>query len=134
MSSCEWAANLAVDYLGAMEARDLDAARRLVAPGDLDIVFPGGRRFTRIEEIVANSSGRYRIVKKRITGCTAWESGPRAHVMITGTLYGEWPDGAPFEGIRFCDWFELQDGLIVKQHVWNDAGERLLALGRGTEA
>jgi len=32
-------------------------------------------------------------------------------------------DGRPFEGIRFIDRFEIQDGLIVKQDVWNDMGE-----------
>lgn len=121
------ASDIAVAYLAAMEARDLDTARRYVADTGLELVFPGDRRFTSIEAIVANSSGRYRVVKKRITGRDAWQSEGRVRAMITGTLYGEWPDGTPFEGIRFVDWFEFEGERIVKQHVWNDAGERILA-------
>jgi len=117
----------ALAYLAAMEARDLESARHQVAEGDLELVFPGGRRFTRIDQIVQNSSGRYRLVKKRITGREAWASDGRVKVLITGTLYGAWPDGTPFENIRFADLFEFDGGRIVKQHVWNDAGEHILA-------
>ena len=127
MSVLDEAIERAVAYLAAMEARDLAAARRHVGEGELDIVFPGGRRFRDIEAIVANSAGRYEVVKKRIEARDAWASGDRVRVMITGTLYGRWPDGTPFEDIRFVDWFEFADGRIVRQHVWNDAAERLIA-------
>ncbi|MCR9121791.1 MAG: nuclear transport factor 2 family protein [Phyllobacteriaceae bacterium] len=113
-------------YLTAMEARNLDAARACVAAGDLDLTFPGGRRFTRIDEIVANSSGRYASIGKTISRRSAWLEGDGTHVLFAGTLHGRWPDGTPFDGIRFIDLFELRDGLIVRQEVWNDAGERLL--------
>lgn len=115
-------------YLDAMERRDLDSARTCVEASGLDLVFPGGRRFGTIEEIVRNSSGRYRFVKKRITGQDAWCAGDTIRVLITGALYGEWPDGAAFDGIRFVDWFELHGGRIVRQHVFNDTGERLLEI------
>ena len=47
-------------------------------------------------------------------------------VYSLGTLYGEWPDGTPFEGNRYIDRFVVRDGLIVSQDVWNDSAERLL--------
>ena len=47
-------------------------------------------------------------------------------VYNSGTLYGEWPDGTPFEGNRYIDRFEVRDGKIVKMEVWNDSAERLL--------
>lgn len=115
-------------YLAAMEARDLELARTFVAAGDLDLVFPGGRRFKRIEDIVANSGGRYAKIGKTITRSSAWAEGSVTNVLISGTLQGVWPDGTDFHGIRFIDLFALEDGRITRQEVWNDAGERLLAL------
>jgi hypothetical protein len=43
-----------------------------------------------------------------------------------GTLYGEWPDGTPFEENRYVDRFVVRDGLIVSQDVWIDSAERIL--------
>jgi len=50
-----------------------------------------------------------------------------------GTLYGEWPDGTPFEGNRYVDRFVVRDGKIVQMDVWNDSAERLL-IRNGIEA
>ena len=47
-------------------------------------------------------------------------------VYSVGTLYGEWPDGTPFEGNRYVDRFVVREGMIVKMDVWNDSAERLL--------
>ncbi|MEP3665110.1 MAG: nuclear transport factor 2 family protein, partial [Roseibium sp.] len=41
-------------------------------------------------------------------------------------LYGEWPDGSPFEGNRYIDRFEVADGKIARMDVWNDSAERIL--------
>jgi hypothetical protein len=46
-----------------------------------------------------------------------------------GTLYGEWPDGSAFEGIRFIDRFEVRGGKLTDHKVWNDLGEELRRLG-----
>lgn len=40
-----------------------------------------------------------------------------------GTLYGEGNDGEPFEGVRYVDVFEVEDGRIVRWDVWNDLVE-----------
>ena len=47
-------------------------------------------------------------------------------VYYLGTLYGEWPDGTPFEGNRYVDRFVVRNGKIVQMDVWNDSAERLL--------
>jgi len=50
-------------------------------------------------------------------------------VYNTGTLYGEWPDGTPFEGNRYVDRYTLREGLIVRMEVWNDSAELILLRG-----
>lgn len=115
-----------VAYLEAMERRDFDAARAFVADGRVAMTFPGGRRFDAVEQIAGNSASRYRRVQKTITRKQAWNmTDGRIGVLISGTLYGEWTDGEAYDGIRFVDWFELEDGLIVRQDVWNDTAERI---------
>lgn len=109
-------------YLQRMEDRDLQGASALLAEG-FRMVFPGGVEFQRLEELIAWAKPRYNWVKKNYD---AWDAAPREDgvaVTCQGTLYGEFPDGKPFEGIRFVDWFLVQDGKIARQHVWNDLGE-----------
>jgi hypothetical protein len=117
-------------YLRLMEERDLATAKTMLAPGFF-MVFPGDRRMTDLDELVRSSASRYRYVKKTFDET---DSGTDKHgrpvVVISGTLYGEWPDGSPFSGIRYCDRFVLQDGRLLEQHVWNDLGEAMRAAGR----
>jgi hypothetical protein len=47
-------------------------------------------------------------------------------VYQTGTLYGEWLDGTPFEGNRYVDRYVVRRGKIVQMEVWNDSAEWLL--------
>ena len=111
-------------FLDAMERRDLAGARAFLAD-DFAMLFPGGARFTRLEDLVAHGAGRYRWVKKRFERFDdAPEEGGMA-VYCFGTLYGEWADGRPFEGIRFIDRFVVRGGRLADQKVWNDLGEQL---------
>ncbi|MEO0679676.1 MAG: nuclear transport factor 2 family protein [Pseudomonadota bacterium] len=115
-------AQTVLDYLGAMERRDLDAARALLAEG-FEMRFPGAPVMTTLEALIAWSAPRYRSVRKTHEGLDV-APGPEATVVhCRGTLSGEWPDGTPFEGIRFTDRFELRGGLIARQDVWNDLAE-----------
>lgn len=118
---------LALRYLAAMERRDLDAARGLVT-ADAEFVFPGGARRSDLSAIVTGSSGRYRSIAKHIERCDLCErTDGTAIVYVLGSLYGQWPDGAAFSGIRFVDRFEIAGGLIRRQEVWNDSGETRLS-------
>ncbi len=111
-------------FLDAMERRDLAAARAFLAD-DFAMLFPGGARFTRLEELVAHGAGRYRWVKKRFERCDEAPEEGGVAVYCFGTLYGEWADGRPFEGIRFIDRFVVRGGRLADQKVWNDLGEQL---------
>ena len=110
------------DYLAAMEARDLETARGMLSDG-FQMVFPATQPMTQLSELIDWSKGRYKFVKKTYDGFDAMHSGGVAIVYARGTLYGEWMDGTPFEGIRFIDRFEIAGGRIVRQDVWNDMAE-----------
>jgi hypothetical protein len=111
-------------FLEAMERRDLAAARAFLAD-DFAMLFPGGARFTRLEDLVAHGAGRYRWVKKRFERFDEAPLEGGSVVYCFGTLYGEWLDGSAFEGIRFIDRFAVRGGRLADHKVWNDLGEQL---------
>lgn len=133
MTEFERAIDLVLAYLDAVERRDLSAARQYVSEGELDLMFPGGRRFSNLDDALARSSGRYARISKQITGRDAWESDGHLRVLITGTLAGEWRNGGVFSDVRFVDWFELHEGKIARQRVWNDTGEELISNMKGVQ-
>jgi limonene-1,2-epoxide hydrolase len=114
-------AAVVMDYLAAMEARDLDRAQAHLGDG-FEMVFPGTAPMTTLADLVAWAAPRYRFVTKTYQGVEAFQ-GDRAVVYTRGTLAGEWPDGTAFSGIRFIDRFELENGRIMRQDVWNDIAE-----------
>lgn len=109
-------------YLAEMEARDLQAAQKRLAEG-FTMTFPGGATFRRPAELVDWAASRYRRVGKVVERTESVLGGEHTVVWCFGTLFGVWPDGSPFEGIRFVDRFTVRDGLIVDQLVWNDLAE-----------
>lgn len=116
------AAAVVRSFLDHMQVRDLAAAGALLAPG-FTMAFPDSAPMTRLEELVAWARMRYRHIAKdyeRIEQC--WGDGHTV-VYCSGTLRGAWPDGSAFEGVRFIDRFELADGLIRRQDVWNDLAD-----------
>lgn len=121
-------------FLRLMEARDLDAAAAFVGP-DVEITFPGRRVFTTLEQQVESSGGRFRHVRKefeRFDVVAAGDADDLTVVYAFGTLTGEGPDGAEFEGVRFIDRFTLRAGRIVDQKVWNDLAEEGIVPGGRT--
>lgn len=113
-------------FLERMEARDLDGAQSMLAEG-FRMVFPGGFEFARLEELIDWAKPRYNWVKKSYDDWDAAAREDGVAVTCQGTLRGEFPDGTPFEGIRFVDWFLVRDGKLFRQHVWNDLGEYILS-------
>ena len=101
------------------------ASNAFLAP-NVEITFTGGRRFAAPQEIGTFNATRYRWVKKRIAGFDIAPGAKETVVYCHGTLYGEWPDGTPFEGNRFVDRLVFSGGQIVKIDVWNDSAEILL--------
>ena len=112
-------------YLEASMVPDPERAAGYMAPG-IEIVFTGGRVFRHPREVTAFNAGRYAWVKKRMERLDVVPGEGFTTVYSLGTLYGEWPDGTPFEGNRYVDRFTVRGGLIVTMEVWNDSAERLL--------
>jgi ketosteroid isomerase-like protein len=110
------------DYLSAMEDRDLERARALLADG-FTMEFPGPVRMAGLDELLAWAGPRYRFVRKTYERFDTCTEASDSVVYCFGTLGGEWPDGTPFSGIRFIDRFTVRDGRLVDQTVWNDLGE-----------
>ena len=117
---------IVLDYLQAMESRDLARAQALLAEG-FSMTFPGNAEFSTLDELLQWASQRYRSVAKKIEQVDECMTGGSSVVYCYGTLYGTWLDGTAFEGIRFIDRFELEGNLIVKQLVWNDLAEQAKA-------
>ncbi len=120
-------AALCLDFLAALEARELDRAKAMIAP-DFQMTFPGGAAFTSFEDLLAWARPRYQRISKTIERVEEALLGEAVAVYVSGTLQGERPDGTPFEGVRFIDRFETQAGVITRQEVWNDMGELGLSL------
>jgi len=111
------------DYLAAMKMRDLDAAKSMLG-ADFSMTFPGTGPMTELQQLMDWATLRYRFVTKTYDGFEVLQSaGAAAVVYCRGTLSGAWLDGAPFDGIRFIDRFEVTTGLITRQDVWNDIAE-----------
>jgi phenylpyruvate tautomerase PptA (4-oxalocrotonate tautomerase family) len=106
-------------FLETMRARDLPAAQQMLAPGFV-MVFPGSAPMHRLEELVQWSRGRYQRAGKVYERFDESWGDEATVVYCSGTLEGVWLDGSTFEGIRFIDRFEVVDGLIRRQDVWND--------------
>lgn len=116
-------ADLVRSFLSAMEVRDINAAQELLGKGFV-VNFPAESPMSAVKEMVAWAKPRYRFVKKTFQGFDAMQgAGDQAIVYCRGMLSGEWPDGTTFDGIRFIDRFEITDGKITRQDVWNDIAE-----------
>jgi ketosteroid isomerase-like protein len=110
--------------LASMEG-DRTITDELMAP-DIEVVFTGGRKFAKPDDVKAFNADRYRWVKKAIERYDVAFADDEIVVYSLGTLYGEWPDGEAFEGNRYVDRFVIKNGRIVKMDVWNDSAERLM--------
>ncbi|WP_172298595.1 nuclear transport factor 2 family protein [Pseudoruegeria sp. HB172150] len=95
---------------------------------DFEMTFTGGRKLGGPAGSAAFNAKRYAWVKKRFlrTDVALDQETGEVRVYNTGHLYGEWPDGTPFDGNRYIDIFTVRDGRIVSTDVWNDSAEILL--------
>jgi len=126
-SEADEAAGIVERFLVASMVPDPDTAARYIAD-DLKITFTGGRKYGHPRETAAFNAGRYKWVKKRMERTDVAPAAGETIVYNSGTLYGEWPDGTPFEGNRYVDRFVVRDGKIVQMDVWNDSAERILTM------
>lgn len=109
-------------FLAAMEARDLQSAAQYLGEG-FTMRFPASEPIAQLSQLTERAATRYRSVSKSFDAFEAMGTPGPTVVYVRGTLSGEWLDGTLFNGIRFIDRFELTDGKITRQDVWNDLGE-----------
>ncbi len=124
-SETEHAAKIVESFLAASMIPDVEAAAKFTSP-ELKLTFTGGRKYSHPRESIAFNAKRYRWVKKKMERTDVVPGIGETIVYNTGTLYGEWPDGTPFEGNRYVDRFVVREGKIVQMDVWNDSAERIL--------
>ena len=126
------AAEIVEKFLVASMVPDPETAATFVAPV-FQLTFTGGRKFDHPRGSSAFNAMRYKWVKKKMERTDVVPGQGETIVYNLGTLYGEWPDGTPFEGNRYVDRFVVRGGKIVQMDVWNDSAERILTM-RGIEA
>jgi hypothetical protein len=119
------AAEIVTKFLVASMVPDPETAALYISE-PLKLTFTGGRKFSHPRESTAFNAGRYKWVKKAMERTDVVAGRGETIVYSIGTLYGEWPDGTPFEGNRYVDRFVVRNGKIVQIDVWNDSAERLL--------
>jgi SnoaL-like domain len=125
LDQADEAAAVVEAFLHASMVPDPQTAARYIAD-DLAITFTGGRKYHHPRETAAFNAKRYKWVKKKMERTDVVPGERETVVYNLGTLYGEWPDGTPFEGNRYVDRFVVRNGKIVQMDVWNDSAERLL--------
>ena len=125
------AADIVNEFLRLIMIPDPVAASQYTA-ADMQILFTGKRAMRAPAECTKFNASRYKWVKKRIerteTVLASDESSKLGDTIVysLGTLYGEWPDGTPFEGNRYVDRYVVRNGLITHMDVWNDSAEWML--------
>lgn len=120
-------ADIVNEYLRIVMIPDPEAAMRFVSP-HMQIRFTGGRPMKVPADCSAFNALRYKWVKKRIEETEVVNGGTNLKTVVysLGTLYGEWPDGTPFEGNHYVDRYIVSHGLITSLEVWNDSAEWLM--------
>jgi hypothetical protein len=119
------AAEIVTKFLVASMVPDPETAALYIGE-PLKLTFTGGRKFSHPRESTAFNARRYKWVKKAMERSDVVPGNGETIVYNIGTLYGEWPDGTPFDGNRYVDRFVVRAGKIVQMDVWNDSAERLL--------
>ena len=125
------AAEIVNEFLRLIMLPDPEAASRYTVPG-MKILFTGGRTMAKPADCTKFNASRYKWVKKHIERTETVIADSNASVLdeavvySLGTLYGEWPDGTPFNGNRYADRYVVNGGLITHMDVWNDSAEWLL--------
>lgn len=114
------AARHAITFLRTCEARDLEKAHTMVAPG-FAARFPRGRHYDSLASWQAASKLTFTSMRKRFARIdVALTGADTAIVYCYGSLHGAFVDGRVVDGDRFIDRFEIKAGLITEQDVWND--------------
>jgi ketosteroid isomerase-like protein len=115
-------------FLRASEARDLPELEAMSMPG-FTATFPGGVVHASVAAWMESSSRSFESVRKQFErfDVVAGDAPGSGTVYAFGLLTGRFRDGPSLDGTRFIDRFEVADGRILRQSVWNDLAARGLS-------
>ena len=123
---------LVKQFLEHLGDRRLSDAKSMVSENFV-MQFPGAAPMQDFGALVDWAASRYQSIEKQIESTEAFGAASGTTVVYCrGTLSGVWPDGSIFNAIRFVDRFELIDGFITRQEVWNDLAEIRAQAARDT--
>jgi phenylpyruvate tautomerase PptA (4-oxalocrotonate tautomerase family) len=115
------ASEVVMAFLNALALRDLALAATHLSANFI-MLFPDHVQMHTLQELIDWSRPRYQSITKTVEHLDESWRGDGAVVYVSGTLSGVFHNGDRFEGIRFIDRFEVVDGKIERQDVWNDLG------------
>ncbi|NCT96161.1 MAG: nuclear transport factor 2 family protein [Comamonadaceae bacterium] len=129
MTPLEHARELIERFIRAVNNGDADAAQRCLTP-DVQLVFPGPTRFQRVADFLALSGPRYQRVAYTY-GAMELAQSHQGHTVVfaQGTVSGVFANGQAFDGVRYIDRFDIDNGLIASKEVWSDMADRMRRLG-----
>ncbi len=116
-------------FIQAVNDGDAPRAQACLAPG-ARLVFPGPTVFHQVADFLEWSGPRYEKVLYTYGPMELVAGAGRTVVYAQGAVSGVFAGGVGFEGVRYVDRFEIENGLIVSKEVWSDMGDRLRKLGR----
>ena len=90
---------------------------------DFEMTLPGAVMFHELKQLIDWSRFRYKSIGKTFKKFNDMSNEEKTVVYCFGTLSGQGNDGRLFEGIRFVDRFQIVDGKLKSQRVWNDMAE-----------
>ena len=129
MTPLEHARELIERFIRSVNDGDADAAQRCLTP-DVQLVFPGPTRFQRVADFLALSGPRYQRVAYTYGAMElAQNHQGRTVVFAQGTVSGVFANGQAFDGVRYIDRFDIDNGLIASKEVWSDMADRMRRLG-----
>ena len=118
-------------FLRGSEARDRAALEKM-ATSDFSATFPRGVVHASIGAWMDSSTKSFERVRKIFErfDVVAGDAPDSGTVYAFGQLTGRFRGGDSFDGTRFIDRFEVENGRIRRQTVWNDlsaenGGERV---------
>lgn len=118
------AAQVVSRFINAVNARDAESARTLLATG-AELVFPGGNTFRDVGGFLEWTKGRYKNATYRYERIEELSADGDVVVYAAGTIDGELNDGSMFSGVRCLDRFQIHDGLISRKEAWSDMADFL---------
>jgi limonene-1,2-epoxide hydrolase len=121
--------NVVTAFAAALNRRDIDAARALMAV-PTEMIFPGSTVFHDVGYFFEWTKTRYRRATYNYDRLDTVDGGENTVVYANGTIAGEKSNRETFSDIRVIDRFEIQNGRIARKEAWSDMADFLRRKGK----